>query len=168
MYCTFGAPGSTHDARMLRSTAIYENILAGNVIPDKAITLGEFGDIPLVTIGDSAFPKHSWLLKGYNEDTRDPKQRFFNKKLYSARVVTENAYSMLKGRFRILYKKMKYVIMACVMLHNLCLSVNDPCLPRWRVEVQQLGLIAKQITRFEDKNPCELNRLKIANWLWSN
>ena len=119
---------------MLRSTAIYENILGGNVIPDKTITLGEFGDIPLVTIGDSAFPKHSWLLKGYNEDTRDPKQRFFNKKLCNARVVTENAYGMLKGRFRILYTEcrlynLKYVIMACVMLHNLCISVNDPSPP---------------------------------------
>ena len=44
--------------------------------------------MPLVAIGDTAFPKHTWLLKDYNEDTRDPKQRYFNTRLCSARVVT--------------------------------------------------------------------------------
>ena len=114
-------------------------------------------------IGDTAFPKHAWLLKGYNEDTRDPKQRYFNKKLSSARVVTENAYGMLKGRFRILYKKtecrlknLKFVIMACVMLHNLCISVRDLCLPRWQLQVKQLGLIRKACEGKEDKNASDL------------
>ena len=98
--CGVGAPGSTHDSRMLRSTSLYEKTISGNIIPDKEIILGDFGNIPLVTIGDDVFPKYAWLLKGYSED---PKQRYFNTKLCSARVVTENAYSMLKGRFRILY-----------------------------------------------------------------
>ena len=84
---------------------LYEKIISGNIIPDKIITLGDFGIILLVTIGDTAFPKHARLLQGYNEDTRNPKQIYFNTKLCSARVVTENAYCMLKGRFRILYKK---------------------------------------------------------------
>ena len=68
-----GAPGSMHGSRMLRSTSLYEKIISGNIIPNKGITLGDFGNIPLVTIGDTAFPKHAWLLKSYNEDTRDPK-----------------------------------------------------------------------------------------------
>ena len=137
-YYGVGAPRSTHDCRMLRSTSLYETSISRNIIPDKGITLGDFGNIPLVTIGDTAFPKHAWLLKGYNEDTHDPKQRYFNTKLCNAHVVTKNAYGMLKGRFRILYEKtecrlknLKYVIMACVMLHNLCISGRVPCLPRW-------------------------------------
>ena len=170
LYCGVGAPGSTHDSRMLRSTSLYEKIISGNIIPDKGITLGDFGNIPLVTIGDTAFPKHVWLLKGYNQDTSDPKQRYFSTKLSSARVITENADGMLKGRFRILYKKaeywlknLKYAIMVCVMLHNLCISVRDPCLPRWRLQVKQLGLIRKACERKEEKNASELNRLKISN-----
>ena len=101
LYCGVGAPRSTHDSRMLRSTSLYEKIISGNIIPDKVYTLGDFGNIPLVAIGDVAFPKHAWLLKGYSEDKRDPKQRYFNTKICSARVVKENAYGMLKGRFRI-------------------------------------------------------------------
>ena len=73
LYCSVGAPGSTHDSRMLRTTSLYEKIISGNIIPDKGIALEDFGNIPLVTIGDTAFPKHARLLKGYNEDTRDPK-----------------------------------------------------------------------------------------------
>ena len=91
LYCGVGAPGSAHDSRMLRSTSLYEKIISGSIIPDKRITLGDFGNIPLVTIGDAAFSKHAWLLKGYSEDIRDPKQRHFNTELCRARVVTENA-----------------------------------------------------------------------------
>ena len=89
-------------------------------------------------------------------------------------MVTENAYGMLKGRWRILYKQtecrmynLKYVIMSCIMLHNLCISVNDPCEPRWRLEVKELGLIKKDFIRTENKGEADLNRLKISNWLWN-
>ena len=71
--------------------------------------------------------------------TEDPKKRNYNLKLSSARVVTGNAYAMLKGRWRILYKEtdmklhnLKYIIMGCVMLHNLCIAKSDPK-PRWHL-----------------------------------
>ena len=57
----------------------------------------------------------------------------------SASVVCENTYGMLKEHFRIFYKErecrlfnLKYIVTASVMLHNLCIDVNDPCLPRCR------------------------------------
>ena len=48
-----GAPGCTHDARLLRNSSIYRDILNNEAIPQRPIALGEFGEIPLVTIGDS-------------------------------------------------------------------------------------------------------------------
>ena len=69
------------------------------------IRFGDFGKIQLVTIGDSALPQYEWLLKTYNENTRDEQQKHFNKRLCGARVVTENGYGMLKGRWHFLYKK---------------------------------------------------------------
>ena len=86
---------------ILRSTSLYEMIIWGNIKSDKRITLGDFGNIPLFTIGDTAFPKHACLLTGYNKHTYHPKQRYFNTKLSNARVVTENAYGVLKERFSI-------------------------------------------------------------------
>ena len=101
--------------------------------------------------------------------------KYFNKQLRGARVVTEHAYGMLKGRWRILYKKtecrmrnVKYIIMACILLHNLCIELSDPCQPRWRFEVGEFSLMPKQTGRIEDTAASELNRLKISNWLWSH
>ena len=56
---TVNAPGSTHDARLLRHTSVFSDIVSGRALPDKSINLGnEYGEIPLVTIGDNAFPRY--------------------------------------------------------------------------------------------------------------
>ena len=95
---TVNAPGSTHDARLLKSTEVFKDILDGKVLPNKSINLGDkFGEIPLVVICMAG--------ERVSDTTRNEKERLFNEKLRSARVVTENYYGMLKGRWRILYKK---------------------------------------------------------------
>ena len=66
-----------------------------------------------MTVGDSVFPRYAWLVKGFSDTTRNEKERLFNEKLRSARVVTENCYGMLKGRWRILYKKNRCEISEC-------------------------------------------------------
>ena len=52
LYAAIGAPGSTHDARMLK-------VLSRRALPDRKINLGDFGDIALVTTADSVFPRFS-------------------------------------------------------------------------------------------------------------
>ena len=67
----------------------------GDAIPDNFINLGdEFGEIPIVIIGDIAFPHFVGLLKMFNENTQDPKEHYYNKKLCSAGVVAENCCGM--------------------------------------------------------------------------
>lgn len=105
MWAAVGAPGSTHDSRLLQNCEIFSQLEEGHVLPNRSLNLYPHGEIPITTVGDSAFPSRPWLLKPYKEGTRVPKQRYFNKRLCSARVVSEHAYGMLKGRFRILYKK---------------------------------------------------------------
>ena len=51
-----GAPGSTHDARLLRYSILLKYIQSGGGIPNKSINLGGFGEIPLETISDTTFP----------------------------------------------------------------------------------------------------------------
>ena len=89
---------------------------------------------------------------------RDPKERYFNKRC-GARIVTEYAYGMLKGRWRLIYKRcecklhnMKYVIMATVLLHNLCIHTNDPCKPRWKIGVENLEFTDKSVFYKESRN----------------
>ena len=84
-------------------------------------------------------------------------------RLHSALAVTENAYGMLKGRWRILHKKtemkmynLKYVVTACVMLHNICIATNNPCNPRWRLGAER-ELTNKIINRSKSKSESNKN-----------
>lgn len=175
LWAAVGAPGSTHDSRLLKSCAIYDKIEEGTVMPNRMMRLPDCGTIPFTTVGDSAFPRRNWLLKPYNENTcREAKKKYFNKRLCSARVVSEHAYGMLKGRWRFLYKKtecklsnIQHVIMAGITLHNICITRYDPCRPRWRLKVNQLHLIRRGARGGAEFPDPEEVRGRIANWLWA-
>ena len=89
LYAVVGAPGGTHDVRLLKLASIYNDTINGLIILDHQIALGNFGEIPLVTIEDSAFLRFSWLIKSYMENTKDKQQKYFNKGLRGTRIVTE-------------------------------------------------------------------------------
>ena len=143
MFAAVGATGSMHDSRLLQNCDVYSRIEEGNLLPKCSLNMHPYGEMTLTTVGESAFPTHSWLIKPYPEGTWMPQKRYFNRRLCSIRVVSEHAYGMLKGRWRILYKKtecdldnIKLIIMSRILLHNICIHQNDPCKPRWRLEVK--------------------------------
>ena len=55
LHLTTGAPGSMHDARLLRQSLLFHSITSGGGIPNKSVNLRDAGEIPLTTIGDSTF-----------------------------------------------------------------------------------------------------------------
>ena len=64
----------------------------------------------------------------------------------------------MKGRWRIVDKKcecklytIKYIIMTFAVLHNICIRHNDPSMPRWKLQVEELGLIDRQLGRRESE-----------------
>ncbi|XP_022806959.1 protein ALP1-like [Stylophora pistillata] len=133
LWAAVGAPGSTHDSRFLKSCDLYADIRQGRIFPSSVLRTREYGDIPFTTVGDSAFPRNTWLMKSYSESTRDPRKRYLNKRLCSGRVVSEHAYDMLNGRSSILCKKtecklknIRQVIMASIALHNIRIARDDP------------------------------------------
>ena len=65
---TVNAPGSSHNVCLLESTEVFKGILDGKILPNKSINLTDkFGEKPFVIVGDSAFPRHAWLVKGFSE-----------------------------------------------------------------------------------------------------
>ena len=149
---TNGAPESIQDHRLLWHATSFQEIIYGNIIPNKGINLGDAVEITLVTIADSAFPRLQRSTKSFNQNTREQKNRYFNKTLYSARVVSEHAYGMLKWRWQVLYKKYecklyntKYVIVEAALLHYICIYKHDLCKSRWRLDVEHLELVNKQM-----------------------
>lgn len=89
--------------------------------------------MPPFLIGDSAFPLSVNLMKPFpNSQSLTHTQKNFNRQLSSARSVIENAFGRLKGRFRIVSKKMEFnidnscqIIQTYCTLHNICLFMND-------------------------------------------
>ena len=80
----FRAPGSTHDARFLRHTGLFWKVIAGQGLLSKTVALDNYGEIPLVIVCDSAFPRFSWLVKTFYSNTGDEKEKKDNLKLNSA------------------------------------------------------------------------------------
>ena len=114
-------------------------------------------------VGDSAFLSRPWLWKAPPDTTKNRKERYFNRKLRSARVFSEHPYGMLKERCRFVYKlkaecrrhNVKAVIMGCInCTSHLCIVRSNPYLPRWQLMVERLNLIAS------DKS--------VRNWLRKN
>ncbi len=53
--------------------------------------------------------------------------------------------------------------MTCILMHNICIVKKDPCNPRWRLKVDELGLVRGNGPQLD--NPGTI-RATIANWLW--
>ena len=123
-----GWPGSTHDARVWKNSPIYDRLKssAHQLLPSN-------GNI----LGDSAYPCDTFLMCPYRDNGHlTTRQKNFNAVLSATRVVIEQAFGLLKGRFRrlkfldMLDLKLasKVVATACV-LHNLCINNNDETEP---------------------------------------
>ena len=119
-YAWTGNPGSTHDATVLRSSELFQQV--DNLIPPGYYILG-----------DSAFPLLGWLVtpfRDFGNLTRD--QRLFNISHSKTRQVIERSFGLLKARFRRLLrfeasdlKLIVYSILSACVLHNICLNMNE-------------------------------------------
>lgn len=127
-----GYPGSMHDARVLRNSELFRKVENGNILREPVVNING-NDIRPLLLGDGAYPLLPWLLKPYpNNIVLNPTQRRFNKVLSSARVTVERAFGVLKGRWRILLKRMgnrfinvPEVILTCCILHNFCQEAGE-------------------------------------------
>ena len=122
-----GWPGKGHDARVFVNSSFYQLQNDGKLLPDwKKCCNGV--QVPLLIQGDPAYPLLPWLIKAFPETGMlTPSQRHFNYRQSRARMVVENAFGRLKGRWRCLIKRMDYseiehnvnVLAVCVVLHNM-------------------------------------------------
>jgi hypothetical protein len=122
-----GYPGSTHDARVLRSSDIFQKAQNGDILAEPLATINGLQVRPML-LGDGAYPLLPWLMKPYpNGAILNRSQRLFNKTLSSTRATVERAFGILKARWRILLKRLdnlfeniSEVILPCSVLHNYC------------------------------------------------
>lgn len=119
--CFTGYPGSVGDVRVLRNSDLYGAILQNyrHFFPNEEYI-----------IGDKIYPVLTWLIPAIKDTgVMTDAQKNFNKVLASTRQVIERAFALLKGRWRRLkyldmnrIDMLSYVIIACCVLHNICLD----------------------------------------------
>ncbi|XP_018399999.1 PREDICTED: putative nuclease HARBI1 [Cyphomyrmex costatus] len=116
--CFTGVSSKCHDAR------VYDM----SFIKEKVSGMGDYYHI----IGDAAYPISTNLLTPYSGNQLTPVQANFNYHFCTARVKIENAFGLLKCRFRQLTRLdmwsvtlMSKFIISCCVLHNLCIEEND-------------------------------------------
>lgn len=118
-----GYPSSVSDKRIFINSDFYNNVLLGKYIFPNDYFI----------IGDKAYPILDWCLVPYiDRGNLTNQQKKINTTLAKSRQCIERAFALLKGRFR----RLKYldmsrtdlipsVILACCVLHNICLNTDD-------------------------------------------
>ncbi|XP_071490668.1 uncharacterized protein [Diadema antillarum] len=132
MNVNFGYPGSVHDARVFANSSVFQLGNDGELCPNIQREINGV-DVEPVILGDSAYPLLPWLMKPFPDNGQlSREQRQYNYRQSRARMVVENAFGRLKGRWRILLKRndthiafLGNLVLACVVLHNLCESAGE-------------------------------------------
>ena len=73
-----GWPGKLHDARVFYNSSFYRKGCQGTLLFSQPVQL-EGKDIPLLILGDPAYPLLPWLMKPYSDTaTTTPQEKNFN------------------------------------------------------------------------------------------
>ena len=90
--------------------------------------------LPFKFIGDAPYPMRPWFYSPFKgeKDRLSREKAFWNFIQSSTRMVVERAFGILKGRWRILLKRIDMplqnvpdIVIASLCLHNLCILEND-------------------------------------------
>ena len=118
--CVVRNPGSVHDARMIRESALWRMFENQPQILDGVI------------LGDSAYPLRDWLMTPFLIP-RNVQERRYNQAFKTTRCTVERCIGVLKRRFHCLHTELRYspgrackIITACIVLHNLALDFGTP------------------------------------------
>lgn len=110
-------PGSVHDSRVLRTSALY--------------TYMNSGTLTYSILGDSGYGIHPRLMTPFKNPTAD-KEKYYNKIHAQERVIIERCFGQLKRRFPILkygvrtsLGKVPQIILICFVLHNVAKHLKD-------------------------------------------
>jgi len=113
-----GEPGSIH--HLLKKSSLYRKGINGFLGTN-------------FLLGDSAYPCLDWFICPFKDNSNlTQNKKIFNYRHSATRIVIENAFGLLKGRFRRLKffenNDLTFIIkciVAAAVLHNICLNNED-------------------------------------------
>lgn len=136
-----GWTGRIHDQRLFTESPLGEDLNNSGselvaAMTERMVTMvvGHDHNMPFVLVADSAYTPHPFVLPCYKDTQASSAERArYNTKVSKARVVVEQAYGVLKKRWRVLLKPVEVqlstlvkVVIACCVLHNFCWLERQP------------------------------------------
>lgn len=127
IFADIGGQGRISDGGIFKNTLLWQKMDTGNLnLPPDSPLPGREESVPYVFLGDGAFALHKHIIKPFPGNYAvGTKERTFNYKLSSTRVIVENVFGVLTSVFRIFKKpieldieKAPHVVMTCILLHN--------------------------------------------------
>ena len=119
-------PGSSHDSLIFTASGLREILIR---FPGKCV------------IGDKGYPCTTFCQSPYRARRGvpfTPAQVHYNELLARERLIIERSFGILKRRFAILQHPLRVkperrpiLIMACLILHNVSIHLNDPIEDNW-------------------------------------
>ncbi|XP_057787442.1 protein ALP1-like [Salvia miltiorrhiza] len=150
------APGGYDDADHFRDSLLYNKLISGDIVWDKAVSVKGQPVRPYI-VGDWSFPLLSFLLTPFSYNrTGSPAQNAFDEALLKGRKAVEGAIGLLKGRWKIMQdlnvglNHAPQTIVACCVLHNLCQVAREPEPELWK-EPEESGQPPRLL---ENEKPC--------------
>ena len=185
-----GWPGKVHYARVFSNSCIYRKGTEGTLLPNwkRQINGVEVCNLIYVAveskfilfIGTPINPRRSSLPSATMADETistphiTSAQKNFNYRQSRARVVVENAFGRLKGRWRCMLKRMDFVlenvpsvVAACVILHNFCEMYGDHFQSEWEVNEHTEGEMDTSHTSTGSQTASDI-RAALTQYLFSN
>ncbi|XP_020621346.1 protein ALP1-like [Orbicella faveolata] len=114
-------------------SSLVKEVEDGTILVSADTRTGTGEEIRPLLVADPKCKPTNWCMKPYPEIRGiTPGKCNFNKALSRARVVIEQAFGMLKGRWHFLLVKLDesvdkipLTIITCCILHNICIEVCD-------------------------------------------
>ena len=156
-----GWPAKVNDARVFKNSPLFSHCCARTFLPLQLSQIISGVRVPPLIVGDSVYALSDWLMKPFTDNGNlTLEQVNFNKILSMTRVVVENAYGRLKGRFRCIAKRLDLnvetvclVIAACCVLHNFCEVMGEDFNEEWLQGVQlHLGVFSVNQNHEQNRN----------------
>ena len=129
-------------------------------------------EVPLLTLGDSAYLLLEWLMKQYSDTGKlNREQLHFNYRLSHARIVVEDACGQRKGKWRRLLKRndsslgnVCTQIVTFYVLHNTCIyeTIVEQFQKEWLRHVQGCALPQPTSTSMPQPARDQANRIRLA------
>ncbi|XP_013405607.1 protein ANTAGONIST OF LIKE HETEROCHROMATIN PROTEIN 1 [Lingula anatina] len=144
LHVVSGWPGRVQDAQVLAQSSIFQKAESGTLFPPSSRLINGV-EVPILIIGDPAYPLKPWLLKAFSDfDVLTQAQKNFNYCHTRGRMCIEGCLSRCKGKWQILQHRLDFetefvpvLILACLTLHNVVMVHNEGFDQEWMDLVEE-------------------------------